>query len=156
MSKRRELQRQINEPGEIQFAIRWLQAMTEKGLESGAVLWTIGRPRRNLDQNAKFHPMISDIRKQVFPQYSEKSVKAVLVSQFADEKERMGEPLRHPGEVVLDWKLKRDVYVRPSTTDFTKAEASEFIEFLYAEGAGLDVEWSERSQATISENRRAA
>lgn len=102
---------------------------------------------RSQDQNRKFHPMITDIRRQCFRGHTERGVKAVLVNQFALEMAEIGEPLRHPGETAWDWKHQQAVYIRPSTTEFTKAEAGKFIEWLYATGAELNVEWSEPALA---------
>lgn len=126
----------------------------------GDRLWEVViRPvvaRRKADQNAKFHAMIGDIHGQAFRGYELKCLKAVLVQQFADEKAEMAEPLKHPGATAWDWKRKQPVTVRPSTTDFSVSEAAEFIEWLYAEGTALDIQWSEKALAAYEEYREVA
>lgn len=126
----------------------------------GGRLWeVVVRPHvrnRKADQNSKFHALIGDIHDQAFRGYRLDCLKAVLVSQFAAEKEAMGEPLKHPGATAWDWKHECLVYIRPSTTDFSTAEAADFIEWLYAEGSALDVSWSERALAVYDEYARRA
>lgn len=139
--------RQVNDSQGVAPALSWVSDMTYKALKAGPVLITLGRPKRGAVANAKFHAMIGDIHLQCFRGYSAKGVKAVLVNQFALEMAEMGEPLRNPGETAWDWKHQQAVYVRPSTTDFTKAEAGKFIEWLYATGAELGVDWSEPALA---------
>ncbi|MGB2336252.1 MAG: hypothetical protein ACPH5V_03000 [Alcanivorax sp.] len=134
----------------------WLQAMIPKGLAAGAVLVTLGRPTRSQIQNEKFHAMIGDIHKQCFRGYSDEGIKAALVNQFALEMEANGEPLTHPGEQVWDWVNQVAVYVRPSTTEFTKKECAAFIEFLYATGTDLGVTWNEKALAVYAEYKEAA
>lgn len=116
---------------------------------------TLGRPSKSRDQEAKYHAMIEDIRQQCFRGYSREAFKAALVNQFALEMERQGEPLRHPGEQAWDWVNQVKVYVRPSTRDFRKKEAADFIEFLYSTGSEYDVQWSEKALAVYDEMREA-
>lgn len=159
---RRELQYPIKNAADASRAATWLHEMATKGLCSGEVLATLTRPRRSLDSNAAFHAVIADIHQQgevtgpmgeAMPlcDRSFDEVKAALVDAFADEKRSMGEPLRHPGREAWNWVSKRFVSVRPSTTQFTKAECSEFIEWLQAEGAALDVQWSRKATDVYDE-----
>ncbi|MDV6318782.1 hypothetical protein [Chromohalobacter sp. HP20-39] len=141
--------------GEFQTAKAWLERVGGKGLEAGAIEIVLRRPGREISQNAKFHAMISDIHHQAFRGYSFDGVKAVLVNQFATEMEEAGTPLANPGERVWDWRSKEPVYVRPTTTKFRKAEAGAFIEFLYAAGTDLDIQWSEPALAVYEEYREA-
>lgn len=126
-----------------------------KSIAGGAVSVSIQRPSKSREQEKKFHAMIKDIHQQCFRGYSFDGVKAVLVNQFALEREEQGEPLAHPGERVWDWRTKEPVYVRPSTAKFRKAEAADFIEFLYATGSEFDVQWSEKALAIYDEMREA-
>ena len=126
---------------------------------SGRVWEAVIRPRvttRKSAQNRLFHALIGDIHEQAFRGYRRDCLKAVFVSQFAAEKEEMGEPLRHPGATTWDWKRQCPVYVRPSTTDFSTAEAGDFIEYLYAEGAELGVTWSQRALAVYDEYKESS
>lgn len=137
----------IQDENGLSAGIEWAASMAKLGITAGPVVITLGRPGRGSVANAKFHAMIGDIHRQCFRGHSAKGVKAVLVNQFALEMAELGEPLRHPGETAWDWKHQQAVYIRPSTTDFTKAEAGKFIEWLYATGAELGVEWSEPALA---------
>lgn len=142
-----DVSRTIQDAAGLQAGLAWVTDMATRGIAGGPVVITLGRVSRGIQSNAKFHAMIGDIHRQCFRGYSAKGVKAVLVNQFALDMAELGEPLRHPGETAWDWKHQQAVYVRPSTTDFTKAEAGKFIEWLYATGADLNVEWSEPALA---------
>lgn len=154
--KKRPISRLITHEREIPMLVGWLQAMIPKGLPGGAVLVSLGRQSRTQIQNEKFHAMIGDIHSQCFRGYTKAGMKAVLVNQFALEMAENGEPLSHPGEQAWDWVNQCAVYVRPSTTEFTKKECAAFIEFLYATGSELDVKWSERALSVYEEYRQAA
>lgn len=110
---------------------------------------------KSREQEKKYHALIRDIQLQCFRASSEDAIKAVLVNQFALEMEAQGTPLANPGETAWDWKNQCAVYVRPSTKKFRKSEASQFMEFLYSEGADLGVHWSEKAQAVYDEYREA-
>ncbi|WP_043530440.1 recombination protein NinB [Litchfieldella xinjiangensis] len=153
MSK--ELTYRIESIRDLQNTLAMAARMAGRALEEGAVELVLRRPGRGQGQNAKFHAMIGDIHHQAFRGYSADGVKAVLVNQFALEMEEQGTPLASPGEKVWDWKTKEPVYVRPTTTKFRKAEAAAFIEFLYATGVELGVQWSERALAAYEEYREA-
>lgn len=148
--------RQIENITQLPAAMGWAQAMANKGLDGGPVQIALSRPSLSQIQNAKFHAMIQDIHHQCFRGSSFDGVKAVLVNQFALEQDAAGEPLSHPGEKVWDWKTQEPVYVRPSTTKFTKKECAAFIEYLYASGTELGVQWSEKALAVYDEYREAA
>src|SRR5699024_11774384 len=73
--------------------------MVCKGVLKGPVLVTLGRPSRSLQQNAKFHALISDIRaqgavadpegnKRRLSASSLEDVKAALVDAFSRSEER--------------------------------------------------------------------
>lgn len=150
-----ELARTIKSLAEVPSLTEWARALCVKGLQSGPVTVVLTRPSRSVSQNAKLHICIEDIRTQCFRASGRDAMKAVLVSQFAEEMTAAGTPLRHPGETAWDWVNQRPVYVRPSTTKFTKRECAEFIEFLHATGAELGVEWSDRALAVYDEYREA-
>lgn len=150
-----ELSRKIKADNQIPFVLCWAEQVISKALEGGDVLLTLGRESKSREMEAKYHAMINDIHRQCFRGYSVEGVKAVLVNQFALEREEQGEPLAHPGERVWDWKTKEPVYVRPSTTKFRKAEAADFIEFLYATGSEFDVKWSDMSLKVYDEMMEA-
>lgn len=149
------LSRKIKAANQIPFLMQWAERTIRQALEGGDVMLTLGRVSKSREQEAKYHAMIEDIRTQCFRGYSKPAMKAALVNQFALEKERQGEPLRHPGEQAWDWVNQVRVYVRPSTKDFIKQEAADFIEFLYATGSEYNVQWSERALAVYDEMMEA-
>lgn len=145
-------------------------------LAGGPVVVTLTRPSKTREMEKKYHAMIGDIASQVTfdyaadqesgsvvrlfgrkrrKAYSAEVWKALLVDMFAQEKDVMGEPLRHPGETITSLDGKREVTIRPTTTKFLKHEGSEFIEFLYAQGCEMGVNWSEPALAIYAEYREA-
>lgn len=150
-----QLSRKVNSADQIPFTLRWVEHVISKALEGGDVLLTLGRVSKSRQQEEKYHAMIEEIRLQCFRGYSKDAMKAALINQFALEKERQGEPLRHPGEQAWDWVNQVRVYVRPSSKKFIKQEAADFIEFLYATGSEYDVQWSEKALAVYDEMMEA-
>lgn len=128
----------------------------QKAIAGGSLLVTLTRPSRSADQNAKFHALISDIQKQCFRGYEFEHLKAALVNQFEKAMREAGTPLSHPATTTWDWVNQERVTVRPSTTQFNKAEASAFIEFLYATGVEYNVIWSPIVTRIYDEMRQAA
>lgn len=106
---------------------------------------SVSRGKRSLDQNAKFHAMITDIKNtaELDQKYSFEAWKALLVDEFEQEMARNSEGLTSPGEVVLSFDKKRMVTIRPSTKDFMKTESAKFITFLYAFGTELGAKFSD-------------
>ena len=113
---------------------------------------------RSLDQNSKIHAMIEDVRRDArgligttyvnMEMFDEEGVKTLLVKWFLFEKVESGEklPRRIQPKIIIDPLYGDAVYCRPSTTDFGKKIMCEFIEFIYAIGSTLGVNWSEQSQ----------
>lgn len=101
--------------------------------------------KRSLDQNAKFHAMISDIQKtdELEQKHSSAAWKALLIDEFEQELLRNNEGLTSPGEVVLSFDKKRMITIRPSSADFLKIEGAKFITFLYAFGTELGAKFSD-------------
>ena len=115
-------------------------------LATGDTEIVVRRISKSREQEKLYHALIGEIAGQIRTygkQYGEDVWKALLVDQFAKERELMGEPLRKPGTVVpaMDG-TGRMVTVRPSTIDFSKEEGSAFIDYLYAQGIELGVKWS--------------
>lgn len=144
-------------PDNYQRALDHLEGLLAEQFRKGRDLLELAvrEVSKTREQEKKYHALIRDIRLQCFRASSEDAVKAVLVNQFALEMEEQGNPLANPGEMTWDWKNQCSVYVRPSTKKFRKAEASQFMEFLYAEGSELGVHWSEKAQAVYAEYREA-
>lgn len=105
---------------------------------------------KSQDQIDKYHAMLDDIRKSgrfVFmgrSDWSKEDIKRLLIDAFSAVKAEAGEPLRYQQEIVPSLDGKRIVTLAPRSRDFTRAEASDFISFLYAYGSDLNVRWSEQ------------
>lgn len=128
-------------------------------IRTGPVVVTLTRESKTREAEKKYHAMIRDIAQQVTffgkKTYAPEIWKALLVDQFEQEKLNMGEPLTHPGQLISSMDGRRTITVRPSTTQFRKTEAAEFIEFLYAQGCEMGVNWSEPALAVYAEYREA-
>lgn len=115
-------------------------------IKAGPIVVTIARLSKSRAQEKRYHAMLNDFVRQIKPYgkaHSSGIWKALMVDQFAAEKAAMGEPLAHPGQIIRSLDGLRNIAVRPSTSQFRKHEAGEFIEYLYAQGAEMGVTWSE-------------
>lgn len=122
--------------------------LVSRGIRGGAVLVTLGRPTRSLDQNAKFHAMISDISASVVfdgKQYKSDTWKIKLVDDFEHELLIIGEQLSHPGEMILSLDGRRIISKPASTSKMQKQEGSKFIEYLYMKGAECGAKFKEKA-----------
>lgn len=101
---------------------------------------------KSRDQEARYHAMIGDIARAVpiFDRlWDREDMKRLLVDQFVRDMKNSGTPLRHGGQVVPSIDGTGIVQLGVQTRDFLKAEASAFIEWLFAFGAEHDIRWSE-------------
>lgn len=134
--------------------------LVKHGIKAGPVVITLSRESKNRLQEKKYHALINDIARQITfygnKRYAPEVWKAKLVEQFDYEMKQMGTPLRKPGRVIPSLDGMRTITVRPSTTGFLKHEAAAFIEYLYAQGVEMGVEWSEPALAVYAEYREAA
>lgn len=109
-------------------------------------------PKKKREQEERYHAMLGDISKQC-DYHGRKlplnSWKRLLVEAFVhilrEEAKGQGKPDPFPdeGEVLPSLDGRRIVQVEVLTRDFTVAQASAFIEHLFAYGAERGVEWSE-------------
>lgn len=117
-------------------------------LSGGPVCIEVKRPSKTRDQEKKYHAMIRDIaRSATFGgrQFSVEEAKAVLVDAFEAEMQANGTPIRRPSRVIPSLDGRRVVTIRPSTRDFLKSEAGDFVEFLYSVGVEYGARFSEPS-----------
>jgi hypothetical protein len=101
---------------------------------------------KSRDQEARYHAMIGDIAAQVSVlgrKWDREDMKRLLVDQFVRDMQNMGTPLRNSGHVVPSIDGTGIVQLGVQTRGFLKAEASAFIEWLFAFGAENEVVWSE-------------
>lgn len=114
-------------------------------LQRSDLVMTITRTNKSRDQERKYHAMLGEISNGVQvlgKRYSPEIWKVLLVDEFEQERQAMGEPLGHPGATVPSLDGRRLVTVRPSTRQLSAKEASAFIEFLYAKGVEFGLRWS--------------
>lgn len=98
------------------------------------------------DQEEKYHAMLGDIAKQhtfMGRHLDTDSWKRLLVDAFAKVKRAEGDPLPGMGEIVPSLDGAGIVQLGFQTRRFTKKQAAEFVEFLYAWGDENGISWSE-------------
>ena len=96
--------------------------------------------RRSTDQNAMFHALIQDVARQAQHQgfkWDAEDWKRFLVDQWA------AETGRKTGRVAPSLDSERVVQLGMQTRKFTKADASEFTEWLLAWGQHNGITYSE-------------
>ena len=111
---------------------------------------TIAPPNKSREQEAKYHAMFADIAKQctfMGERWSSEDWKRLLVDAFSRAMAQQGTPIRHGGRIVPALDGAGFVQLGIQTRKFLKAEASEFIEYLYAYGTENGVRWSEPHEA---------
>ncbi len=105
----------------------------------------ISQPSKTRDQECHYHALIGDIARQLQfagAEWHQDDWKRLLVDAFAQAMRDHGSPLRHDGRVVPSLDGARVVQLGVQTAQFSKREASEFIEYLLSFGAEHNVEWS--------------
>lgn len=140
-----ELQITIGDESSLRQKMMCVWEMVCKGIKSGPVVVTLGRPARSGAQNRHFQALISEIAQQVevgSQKYSQDVWRALLVDQFEQAMQEAGTPISKPGRTVPSLDGRRAVTVRPSTTGLKKREAAEFIEYLYSEGIEMGVKFT--------------
>jgi hypothetical protein len=109
----------------------------------------IDAPKKSRDQEEKYHAMIGDIARQckfMGESWDADDWKRLLVDAFSKVMRDAGTPLHHDGRVVPSLDRERVVQLGVQTREFYKAEASQFVEYLYSYGSESNVVWSERTK----------
>lgn len=140
--------RQILVKGQTQIpqACEWLTNWLVKGLEGGPVAVILDREGRTKEQNDKYWPMLADYEKQLtWPiqngrRLDRRHWKLIMMSAYRCE----------PNSIVMGMHGE-PVNLNLSTKKLNKKDASEFIEFLYAQGAEWNVIWSEPALKAYAE-----
>lgn len=134
---RRELEMLIKSPDQIHIAQQWVARMANRGLPAGPVAVRLGRERRTLDQNAHIHPVVRAIQHHMeangAPKRHESWWRYYLLAKFGGQ-DITPDP-DGSGQFVI---INRTV----GTSDLRKGEAAEFIEWLYAFGTEVGVDWA--------------
>lgn len=105
---------------------------------------------RKVEQNDRFHAMLSDIAKQwqfMGQSWHLEDVKRLMVDAFAEAMRQLGTPVHHDGRVIPSIDGKRVVQLGVQTREFYVGEASAFIDYLFAWGAENGIVWSDESRA---------
>ena len=115
-----------------------------KVIDSAPEGWvvTIGPETRSQEQNRKMWPMLQDFANSANLNgmaYSPDQWKTILMSAFRTE------------GVLINGLNNEPVNLSLKTSSMTKAEFSDFIEFMYSEGSIRGVMWSEPSLSTYEE-----
>jgi hypothetical protein len=146
---RREVERPILNEAHIPYALRWVEEMARRGLEAGPVVVRMGRPRRTLEQNSHFHPLVREIKRHMedngAAKRSERWWRYVLLAKFGGVVTD-ADPFA-PGGVIV---INRHV----GTSDLSKPDAAEFIDWLYSFGVDIGVEWSQAHRDIVKEHGR--
>lgn len=102
----------------------------------------IGPPTRTLEQNGLIHPVARQIQKHLelngARKRSEEWWRYYLLGKFAGS-EVCEDPDGSGGIVVMNRET--------GTSGLNKEKASEFIEWMYAWGTGIGVEWADEQEA---------
>jgi hypothetical protein len=111
---------------------------------------TIAEPKKSRAQEEKYHAQIGDIARQYLVRgvrLDDEQMKRVLVSAFKEDTKNdpdLGPLWRQVGEMQMVVVLRGEVVLfGDQTRRFPKRLASAFVEWLYAFGAEIDVQWSE-------------
>lgn len=148
--KRREIEMLIKSADQIPRVQQWVGTMAEKGLPGGPVAVRLGRERRTLDQNAHVHPIVRAIKRHMeahgAPKRKESWWRYYLLGKYSGT-EMTPDPAGGRGYVVINHTV--------GTSDLRKDEAAEFIDWLYAFGVDIGVDWSKREQKIINEHGTA-
>ena len=123
----------------LQRSLDAVADMVRRGLPGGPVLLTLGREKRTLDQNAKFHAICRDLARSdlewMDKRRSVSEWKILLVSAHAVATNADGElGVGLEGELVM---------LRESTAGMDKARKSSLIEYALAWCAAKGVELQE-------------
>lgn len=153
-----ELTITVEDPKDVPVKLAQVFDLVSRGIKAGPVVVKLGRLARSAIQNRKYHAIIGDIANQVTFEgraFKAKIWKAKLVEQFEKELNAMGKTLRVPSEVTRSLDGERIITVRPSTTDFNKKEAAQFIEYIYSYGSDLGVRFTDKALSVYDEYKEA-
>jgi NinB protein len=107
---------------------------------------TVKPPGKNREQEERYHAMIGDIARQwefMGQKWHPDDMKRILVDAFSEAMRQAGTPLHHDGRIIPSIDGRRVVQLGIQTSQFYKAEASNFIEYLFSFGAEVGIRWSD-------------
>lgn len=141
----------VRDAHQISSAVTWFTNMVTKGIAAGAVVVTLGREKRSLDQNRKMWPMLADVARQKDLVVNGQPVRATP----EDWKDVFTAALRGENRMALgiDGGV---VFLGMRTSRLSKTEFRDLIELIYAYGAEHKIRWSEPALALYEETCREA
>jgi hypothetical protein len=107
---------------------------------------TVQPPKKSRPLEEKYHAMIGDIADQTEyagKRWDREDMKRIMIDEFADAMRKSGTPLHHDGRLIPSQDGTRVIQLGMQSRDFYKGEGRQFVEFLYAWGNELGVQWSE-------------
>jgi len=113
---------------------------------------TVEQPPKKRAQEEKYHAQIDDISKQTTyagKAWDKDDTKRIVIDEFAEEMRLAGTPLHNDSRLVPSENGRRVIQLGIQSREFWVAEASQFIEFLFAYGAARDVQWSDEAQPAM-------
>lgn len=136
----------VRDRAQSQPAAKWVLRMIAKGIDAGAVVITLGREQRSLDQNSKMWAMLADVARQSKLVINGQQVQALP----EDWKDVFTAALRKENRMALgiDGGV---VFLGMRTSRMKKAEFRDLIEIIYAYGSEQKIYWSEPSMAFYEE-----
>src|SRR6056297_1167933 len=142
MGMRREIEHEIRGRDGLQKACDWVAYMASKGLKAGPVVVRLGRPRRNLEQNARFHAICTDVAEQaewMGRKLTKDQWKVLFIS---------GHAIATGGKADVVPGLEGEfVNVRESTAEMSKERISSLIDYVQAWCAENGVELTDGAQS---------
>jgi len=133
---RREMEFRIERENQIAIAQHWVGKVASRGLPGGPVVVRLGRERRTLDQNAHFHTLVRSIKSHMeangAPKRNEDWWRYYLLAKFNGQ-DITPDP-DGSGQFVV---INRLV----GTSDLRKDRAAEFVDWMYAFGSEVGVDW---------------
>lgn len=134
----------IQSPNQIQWACSWLAHWLSRGLEDGKpVSVKLAHESRSEAQNRHLWPLLQCLATQ--KEYggqkrSKEEWKIIMISAYKFEPQ--GIVIGLNGELVN---------LNYSTSELTKAQFSEFIEMIYAQGCEWGIQWSDPALKSYEE-----
>lgn len=147
---RRDLAFQFKDTRQWPELLRWLRHYLAQGIQGGPLEVAIARPNRTKDQNRKMWPGLRDISRQIdWPRGTgairqPEEWKMILMSAYRQETNVV------PG---LNGEF---INLSLSSSELNKAEFSEFLAFMEAQGAEWGVRWSDPALQVFDQYREAA
>lgn len=132
---------------QIGNAITWIYSLLDKGVESKPVVITLSREKRSSAQNSKMWPMLEDISRYAPTWHgntmSKEDWKDVLTAAVKGQ------------NLVPNVDGNGFVALGERTSEYSKEQMSDLIEYMYWFGTERDVKWGEKALSIYEEYKEA-